>query len=302
MSMENTEILEYKNFYLFYRNLYTRLFDLINILIDEREYNILKLKNLTIDFLDSYSYYLFKQKYIGEDEQEKTIKDLLKELKDFSKFYESLNKYPSDDYIKIRQELIRGNLDLKCLSSNKQEILINEYYLFYQELLQILKKFVDVTSECGFLPNVKSMSSKKSIGYANFDLFFTNLENLKIKASDITSNINISNSLISRRTMYCILVIFSPYFKTKRLYEDLEQDLNFKFLEDKTKIELMRKLNNYNDYDKIPKETIKELEQELLNPLKTNISIIKRYISYEFGERDMSPTIKKKYSYDPTGV
>ena len=300
--MDNPEILEYKNFWLFYKNLYTRLFDLINLLIDEKEYNIIKIQNSLIDFLDSYSYYLFKQKLLEENEEVKTTKELMEELQNFSKFYETLNQYPTEQYLKIRKELVESEYDFAKLGTEKQEYIIKEYYLFYQEVLKILKKFVDITSECGFLPNIKSMSSKKSIGYANFDLFFTKLEELKIKASHITSSINVYNSLISRRTIYCILVIFSPYFKNKRLFEELEEKINFNYLNEKENLVIFKKIYNYESPDKMPLEFIKETNKVLLIPLKTNISIIKRFISYEFGERDLSPTIKKKYNYDPTGV
>ena len=45
-----------------------------------------------------------------------------------------------------------------------------------------------------------------------------------------------------------------------------------------------------------------KLEKNILKDLKENISSIKRFISFEFGELDMSPKIKKKYGYDPTNV
>lgn len=300
--MDNPDILEYKNFYLFYQNLYERLFNLITLLIDEREYNIVKLKNASIDFLDSYSYYLVKQKLITKEDKEKPKLSLLTELQEFSNFYKPIDKYPSDKYKLLYEELIRQNFDLTKLSSESNEFIIIEYYSFFNELLSLLKRFIDVTSECGFLPNIKSKTALKSIGYSNFDKFFTNLETLKQKASDMTSNINITNHYPSRRVMYCILIIFSPYFKNKIVYDILEKDLSFKFLEDKTKLELIRKVNTYKDITGISRELKENIDKELITPLKTNVSVTKRYISFEFGERDMSPTIKKKYDYDPTGV
>lgn len=298
--MENPDILEYKNFYLFYKNLYERLFNLINLLIDEKEYNIIKLKNYTIDFLDNYSYYLLKQKLIEVEDKEK--KALLDQLKDFDEFYKGLNKYPTIEYSRHRLEMIRNNYDLKKLLPSGQDYIVKEYYFFFQECLNIIKQFVSVTSDCGFLPNIKSKTALKSIGYANYDIFFTNLENLKQKASEITTNINLSNTFISRRCMYCILVVFSPYFKNQQTAIDLEKDLNFNFLNDDKILYNLRRVNSYDDLNKIPFELSQELEKDLINPLKLNISLIKRFTSYEFGERDMSPTIKKKYSYDPTGV
>ncbi len=300
--MDNPDILEYKNFYLFYQNLYERLFNLITLLIDEREYNIVKLKNASIDFLDSYSYYLVKQKLITKENKEKPKLNLLTELQEFSNFYKSIEKFPSDKYKTIHKELDRQGYDLTKLSNESHEFIIIEYYTFFNELLTLLKRFIDVTSECGFLPNIKSKTALKSIGYSNFDKFFTNLENLKQKASEMTSNVNITNHYPSRRVMYCILIIFSPYFKNKVVYDILEKDLSFKFLEDKTKLELIRKINTYKDINGISRELKENVDKELILPLKTNISVTKRYISFEFGERDMSPTIKKKYDYDPTGV
>lgn len=298
----NSDILEYKNFYLFYSNLYQRLFNVINLLIDEKEYSINKIKNNIIDFLDWYSYYLFKQKLITKEDKERTSNRLLEEIEDFQKFYEPLNKYPSNDYLIYRAELVKGDYELNKLSSNKQEYLMKEYYFFFEESLQIMKKFIDVTSECGFLPNIKSKTALKSIGYANYDLFFTNLENLKMKASEVTNNINLTNSFISRRCMYCILISFSPYFRNTEVLNILIERLSFKFLDDKKIMENLKKVNNYKDVYSIEKTLKEELDKELLNPLKTNISLIKRFISFEFGERDMSPTIKKKYAYDPTGT
>jgi len=299
---ENNEILEYKNFYLFYQNLYARLFNVINLLIDEKEYNITNLKNTIIDFLDWYSYYLFKQKLITKDDKERTALNLLEEIKKFESFFDSLNTYPTTDYIKYRTEYLKKGNDLNALSEIQQSYIIKEYYYFLEEVLQIIKKFIDISSECGFLPNIKSKTALKSIGYSNYDAFFINLENLKIKTSEITNNINLTNAFISRRSIYCLIVCFSPYFKNREVLEKLEKELSFKFLENEDIFNKIIKVNKYKSVYDIPRDLQLELDKELIKPLKTNISYIKRYISFEFGERDMSPTIKKKYAYDPTGV
>jgi len=296
---DTNEILEYKNFFLFYKNLYTRLFDLIDLLIDEKDFNIKKVKNKVIDFLDSYSYYLLKQKMITKEDEVKSKLYLLEELKNFNQFFEPLTKYPSLDYIKVRYEYLRVSNVLTKLSDINYDTFIKEYYYFFEDTLQIIKKFISISSDCGFLPNIKSKTAIKTIGYANYDLFFTKLEELKLKVSDITSNIDISNSFKSRRCCYCILLVFSPYFKNKEVQEILESSLNFKFLEDK---EIMINIRKASNYSTLPVELIQNLERDLLSNLKSNISNIKRFISYEFGEMDMSPKIKKKYAYDPTNV
>jgi hypothetical protein len=298
----NNDILEYKNFYLFYSNLYQRLFNVITLLIDEREYSIVRIKNSVIDFLDWYSYYLLKQKLITKQDSVRTTMKLLEEIEGFNSFYEPLLSYPSNSYTIKRIELTKHNYNISKLTSENQEYIMKEYYFFFEEALQVMRKFIEVTSECGFLPNIKSKTALKSIGYANYDLFFTNLENLKIKSSEITNSVNISNSFISRRCMYCILITFSPYFRNQEVLDTLIKRLSFKFLDDPSIMRNLKKVNSYSDVTALEITLKKELDRDLLIPLKNNISLIKRYISFEFGERDMSPTIKKKYAYDPTGT
>lgn len=295
--MENKDVLEYKNFWLFYTNLYTRLFQEINFLIDHRKYNINEVKNHIIDFLDWYSYYLVKQKLITKEEKEKA--ELLPKFKEFESFYKELEKYPSMEFLKARQELKRNDYEVSKLNKSYYMTLTQEYYLFLEQVLLVIKRFIKITSDIGFLPNVKSKHSLKSIGYANFDTFFKELEGLKLKASDITNGINVNNMLKCRRCMYCILIVFSPYFRDLEVYEELEKGLSFSFLNDKEIIEDIFKCYNY---DIIPVNLLDRINNKILNDLKRNISYIKRYISYEFGELDLAPKIKKKYAYDPTGV
>jgi hypothetical protein len=61
---QDNNVLRYKNIYMFYEIIYKRLFKLIDIFIDEKDFNIKTIKNKLIDFLDCYSYYLAKQKLI----------------------------------------------------------------------------------------------------------------------------------------------------------------------------------------------------------------------------------------------
>lgn len=300
--VENNELLEYKNFHLFYENLYARLFNIINLLIDEKEYDIIKLKNTIIDFLDWYSYYLIKQKMISKEDRIRIDNDLLIDIQNFKSFYSKITAYPSKEFNLYRLELIKQNYELNRIGETKQTLIIKEYYYFLEETLQIIKEFISISSECGFLPNIKSQTALKSIGYSNYDKFFINLENLKLKTSDITNNINLSNAFISRRAMYCLIICFSPYFKNKSVLKELEESLTFKFLENEEIFNKILKVNKYNSIYDIPLTLGQELEKELIKPLKNNISLIKRFISFEFGERDINPTIKKKYAYDPTGV
>lgn len=298
--MDNPDTLEYKNFWLFYSNLYKRLFGLINIIIDENHFNILKVKNQMLDFMDSYSYYLLKKKLVTKDENELLTSDILNLLRSFDKFTENITKYPSKEYTKIQIELKRNNYDINKISNINYKILIKDYYAFFDEILIILKDFIDTSSESGFLPNIKSKSSLKSIGYANYDLFFTQLEELKLKMSEVTTDINLRTLFKSRRCVYCMLVIFSPYFQKKEIYEELITKLNFEFINDDETINYIYKNNSYKNIIDIPLASIEKLDDVIMNDLKINISLIKRYISFEFGERDMSPRIKKKYGYDPT--
>lgn len=299
--MENADILDYKNQSLFYINLYTRLFDLIELLIDEKRFNIIKLKNTTADFFDTYSYYLMKKKLVTREDVELEKEDIISMLKQFDTFTESLNEYPSQRYLKIRYTFAKFDYSLTKLGKEDYNYLLREYYCFFDAVLAILKEFVDVCSVSGFLPNIRNKSAMRSIGYANFNEFFKRLENLKLKLSDLTCDIKINNLFKSRRCAYSILLIFSPYFRKLSVYDDLVSKLDFKFMQDdKIMRELKRSLNH--DNNKMPVDLMNFINENVLSDLKETVGLIKRYISYELGERDFSPKIKKKYAYDPTGV
>lgn len=304
MIIENNDQLEYKNLWLFYQNLYSRLFNLINDIVDEKEYNILKLRNKVNDFADSYSYYIIGKTILTKDNIKgkklvESDEDILKRLKDFDSFTESLNKFNTKEYIQVRLELMRCDYDLRKLTDPNFKLLTTEYYLFFNEAIKIIKNFIDIASSNGFLPNIKSKKSLKTIGYAQYDFFFKELENLKMKMSDITTDISMANIFKCRRCIYSILVIFSPYFKRVNIYSKLSQELNFDFLGDKNVLVNIKKTYDYKSFNHLPKD-LQEANLKILTPLKLNVSLIKRYMSYEFGEIDMSPTIKKKYGYDPT--
>lgn len=300
--MAENNKLEYKNFYLFYQTLYNRFFDLVFLLIDENKYDIPKVKNSVVDFLDNYSYYLIKKQLITEEDKEKTYKDVIKELNDFQDFYKSLNDYPSEDYIKSLLTLKRADYKINSLGITDYQTITKEYYLFYDSVLKVLKEFVLICSKSGFFPNIKSSKSVTSISFKNFDNFFIKIEELKLKLTDITSNINLRNTFKSRRASYCVLVVFSAYLRNKDILNYLEEKLNFSFVKDDKLIKQIKSLNNYDTILEIPLHIRNDLNNKILDDLKQNISVLKRYISYEFGELDLHPTIKKKYAYDPTGV
>ena len=298
--MINENILDFRNYGLFYHQLYTRLFDLIDLIIDEKQYNINKIKESTRDFLDLYSYYLIKKKEITKDEKKMSHEDFFTMLKEFNNFTKVLDNYPSISYKKIIVELRSYDYDITKLSPLKFNELLKEYYDFFDDLNIILKEFVDISQVSGFLPNIKSKKSLKTIGYQNTNLFFVRLEDLKVKMTEITSQINANNLFKSRRCMYAVLLIFSPYFSQSKVYNSLVSKLNFSFIEDEEVMSKIQKAYKYKG--NIPLAFKEDLDESFMNDLKSNVAIIKRFVSYEFGEIGMSPTINKKYAYDPTGT
>lgn len=304
MLTQNDEVLNYKNFWLFYENLYRRLFSVINDIIDERDYNTLSLKEKVNDFLDSYSYYIIGKTILTEDNsivEKETDKSVLDKLNKFSEFSISLDQYPSIEYVRIRQELQRVSYDISKLNTQDYKTLIREYYKFYNDIILIMRKFISIASLNGFLPNIKSQNKLKNIGYVNYDYFFKELENLKAKMSENTTSIKIDNLFKCRRCVYAVLIIFSPYFKREELFIELSNRLDFNFIGNSGQLEIIKKSYNYEDFFNTPKD-IKDSLNNILIPLRTNVRLIKRYMSYEFGEIDMNPTIKMKYAYDPTNV
>ena len=304
MFTPNESILEFKSFHIFYENLYLRLFNLINHLIDENQYNINSTKDQLRDFLDNYSYYIISKKMITRDVLKKGFKmregEVMDNLKKFDEFTQTLNKYPSIEFSNIRRELIKQDFDITKVNYSKFTTLTNEYYAFFDEVITILKNFISVASENGFLPVMKNKNSLRSIGFANYKGFFSNLENLKLKMSEITTTIQLNNIFKCRRCMFCLLVIFSPYFKKTQTLEQLEPLLEFKFILDEDLMRTYKKSFEYKSFYDMGRSTQQDLNERVLTPLKTNISLIKRYISFEFGEIDLTPQIKKKYGFDPT--
>ena len=305
MTELNTDILEFKNFAIFYENLYKRLFELINHLIDDNQLNINSTRDKMNDFLDSYSYYIISKKIIErEDLNKEDIKEkdsvILEKLNQFESFSESLNKYSTIEYNKIRFELIKNDYDLSKLSFNNYDLLMKEYYEFFNDVIIILSQFIEIASLNGFLPILKNNNSLKTIGFANYKAFFMELENLKLKMSGITTTIKLNNVFKCRRCVYSVLIIFSPYFKRQKIFNKLSKGLDFNFLNDQEIMKDFKKSYDYDDFLNLPKELKEKLENKILIPIKTNVRLIKRYMSFEFGEIDMSPKLKKKYNYDPT--
>lgn len=295
-------ILEYKNFHLFYQNLYQRLFSLIDLLIDENEFNIMNIRNTLIDFLDNYSYYLVKRDYLTIEDTKVSGMDMLGYFKKFDEFYVELGSYPTKKYNKIRTHLVQADGDLRKLGFKDYKFLMEEYYKFYAECLKILKEFVSISSDSGFLPNIKKKSSTRNIGFANFDSFFLKLEEWKMKFSKITAEISVYNSLKARRCAYCLLIVFSAYFSNKELYAHIESRLGFDIIEDDVVMKLFFDSLGYDGFYYMGSVMQEDIMSKVIDPLKEDLSLVKRFTSYEFGELDMNPRIKKKYMEDPTGV
>ena len=300
---QNSEYeIEYKNLHLFYENLYRRLFDLINTIIDEKYYNINLIKNKVIAFTDDYSYYIIGKEILTKDSIKNTeIKDeiVLAKLENHSKFTSKLDVYPTVEYIKYRKELKQNNYKIDSIGNTKYNHIISEYYTFFDEVLLVLKNFIGIASSNGFLPIMKSKKSVRNIGFANYDAFFKELENLRIKMSEITQDVNFTNLFKCRRAIYSVMIVFSSYFRRHSVKDNLLDNLDFNFLKEKENTELMINIYQYNSYDDMGFEK-KQKINDIIVPLKNNISMIKRYISYEFGELDMSPKMKNKYNFDPT--
>lgn len=300
-SFENKEEIEYKNLHLFYKNLYNRLFNMIHLLIDEKHFNIKKIKNEVISFTDDYSYYIIGKPIIfkkTKKESHLTDKEVLQNIKNHDDFTSKLKSYPTQEYSKYRKELKKESYKIYRIGNDKYNYLVNEYYSFFDEVLNIVQEFIRAASENGFLPILKSKKSLRSIGYANYDTFFQELENLRIKMSDITKDINFTNLLKVRRSIYILLVVFSPYFKRNEIKQDLLNILDFEFIKNKENTQLMLRISDIDSIYDLTSEN-REKITTIIKPLKKNISYIKRYISYEFGELDMSPKLKNKYAYDP---
>ena len=305
MDSVNNNELEYKSFNLFYLNLYERLFTLINNIIDENHFNINKTKDELRDFLDNYSYYIIQKKQITREEQERGIdtdQNILDNIISFDSFTESLNSYPTKTFTKYRQELKTNGYDLSKLNQLKYNYILREYYKFFNEVVKILQSFINVTSVNGFLPNVKSKSSLKTIGWSNYQAFFIKLEELKIKMSTITTSIKLNNVFKARRCVLSILVVFSPYFTRMEIYEHFIKKLDFNFIGNDDTLRSLKKSYDYENLFSMPKHLRDSLSLEVVKPIKESTSLIKRYIALEFGERDLNPKIRRKYAYDPTGV
>lgn len=294
--------LRYTNINLFYKVFYSRLFDLINLIVDENTYDIRKLQEQVKAFTDDYSYYIIGKSVISKEEREKETAELvLERITNFNEFTSSIDGYPTTDYRRIRRFLLQKDLDVSKLGAEDYKTLLKEYYSFYEDTTSILSSFFKTASENGFLPKLGSAEDLRRIGYNNYDFFFQELENLKLKLNEIALKINISSILKSRRCMYIILELFKPYFKKKSVGNKLSKELDFKFLEDTYNIELLYKTHTYGSIDKMGLDLQKEL-QEVIIPLKRNVGYVRRYLSYEFGENKMAPKLEQKYDYDPTGT
>jgi len=295
----NANELQFSNLNLFYQNLYSRLFELLNNVIDENQYNIRKLKDEIRGFTDDYSYYIIgkKMKNIKEKEKETTEK-ILETIREHDQFTSVLNNYPSKDYILIRRELIKNNYNLNSLGKEKYNLLVREYYSFFVDIVNIIKSFVAIASVNGFLPVIRSNSSLKQVGFNNYNYFFQEFENLKMRLRDITTSVHINNLLKSRRAIYILLMTFEPYYKKKEVFQEIFNNLDFSFLQDDETLKLIQSSYQYTSIDQMGYDDQKRM-LNLIQPLSTYISLAKRYLSREFGEAGMSPIVKEKYNEDP---
>lgn len=300
--MSDNYELKYTNINLFYKVFYSRLFILINLIVDENTYNIRKIQEQVKAFTDDYSYYIIGKKVKTVDERNKeTSKVVLERITKFNSFTNELNDYPSIDYRKHRKLLIEQNFDVSKLGEEQYYTILKEYYSFYEKVTKILSSFFETASQNGFLPKLNSPESLRRIGWNNYDFFFQELEDLKMKLNTIALEINVNSIMKSRRCMFIILELFKPYFSKKQIGEDLSKQLNFDFLKEQDKIELLYKTHIYSSIDKMGVEMQEELSK-LIIPLKQNVAYVRRYLSYEFGESKMAPKLEQKYEYDPTGT
>ena len=292
-------VLDYSNLLIFYKTLYNRTFEFVNYLIEHKRYNIREVKERLNDYLDNYSYYMINNELVEKNEKKK---DILLKIQEFNNFTKNLSEYPSSQYVKIRRNYIDSKYLLSGLSKTEFENFVNEYYSFLTEVFNCLKEFINISSRNGFFPNIRSKKIEKSIGYTNYDHFFILLEDFKTNVSSITSSITPQNSLKVRRCMYALMIIFRPYFNDFNVAEQLIERVNFDILKDYKVIELMYKTLTYESIDHMGVDLVNDIDTNFLSELKESVSLIKRYVSYEFGEIDMSPRIKKKLAYVPLGV
>ena len=302
MDNESNNKLAYKNSNVFYETLYTRLFNLIDMMIQENEYNINIVKDKIEDFCDTYAYYIIGKNPLKSKKDKEAIEsdnNIKDKINDFDNFTKGLTTYPTQEFNKIRLQFKEVDYSLSKLSDTQYETLIREYYKFFNECILIISKFVAIASVNGFLPIIKSKRSLRTIGYANYDLFFKELEKLKLNVSIITTTIKPTQIFKSRRAIYSLIIVLSPYFKRLNILKEFTELLDFSFLDDDDKLRLIKNSYNYDTYLDMGDSMKKEL-LEIAEPFKLNVKYVKRYISMELGEVELNPLVKKKYDYDPT--
>ena len=91
-------------------------------------------------------------------------------------------------------------------------------------------------------------------------------------------------------------------FQIYKYYFNTMYKTSFDIVKDDEILNLFYKALNYQSFYHMGYDLQKEILNKIINPLKENLSLIKRFSSFEFGELDLNPKIKKKYAYDPTGV
>lgn len=292
--------LDRKNLFFFYRTYYKDFFELLNNLIDEKNFSIKSNKDEVIGFCNKYSYQIIGKPLIdntNNSKGEESLKDIKDKIESFFSFYESLNKYPTDEYRNILIKLKSNDFEFKKINEHDFYILINEYYDFFNDVVNILKKVVKVNEENGSFPNLKSKKQLRTINFALYDSFYEHLQELIDKVSKSTYTISSTKLLKIKRSLYLVLLVLDPYFKQPKIRDEYLEKLNFNFIKEEDKCKLL--FNSYVSKNKIGTEDKKEL-RNLLEPLMNNVALIQRYISYELGEVGISAKIKNKYKKDPT--
>ena len=276
---------------------------MLNNLIDNKDnHNISYQKQLIKNFISRYSYYLIEKEELSVkttlDIAEVVVSDaqIKEKLSSVDTFLTILEKYPSQEFIRIKEILLRKGYKYKHITIEDFSYYTKEYYNFFDDLLGVVKSFIEVTSTNGFLPSIKSNTIRKTIGFTNYQDFFNAIEELKQKGSEIGNKVTALNIFPVRRVALILLVTFYPYFTRKSIADEYIQNFSFDFLDDKETMLLIHR----STYEKPDSSLYKELNDKVITNLKSLILDVNKYISFEFGESEITPYKRQKFKTDPT--
>jgi len=287
---------------LHYQNLFQNFFELINLIIDEKTYNIKKIKRRLQAVCDDNSYQLMGkdviQEYIDKGIELNSPEYISMKIQDFrNNFYGEVLNFPSDDFNKIRNILKNNQFKFEKLSYEEFKIMYVEYYDFFEQVIHVLQRFVEVSVKNGLFPMVDKRG--RTINFAKYDFFFIEFQNLKEKVSRMSEEVTSQNMLKIKRTLNLMVIVFQPYYKMKELnlmtleklkLEEYNSDEQVKLLYDMYILKDERKISN----------SLRLKQKELITQLEDTVSYVRGYMSNEFGEVGITPKIKKKYAHDPT--